>query len=301
METTNACLKNMPVSWFATIMGLSGCALAWRRAELLWQLPYGLSLPLQYIAAALFLFLSAFYLAKWMRYPEQARAEIHHPVKLAFLPTISISLVLLSTVFLPTAPTLSFWLWACGSFAHFMLTLAVMNIWLHHAPHPILQLNPAWFIPIVGNILVPIAGVAHGLQEISWFFFAYGLFFWPVLSALLFYRLIFHEPLPERLLPTLFIFIAPPAVGFISWHTLHGGSVDAFGRILYGVALFFALLLFSQAARFVRLRFFLSGWAYSFPLAALALASMIMAENTGHRLYHGLSAFLLVLLTVLIA
>ena len=37
-------------------------------------------------------------------------------------------------------------------------------------------------------------------------------------------------PLPERLLPTVFILIAPPAVGFIAYVRLTGG-VDVFAQI----------------------------------------------------------------------
>jgi len=53
----------------------------------------------------------------------------------------------------------------------------------------------------------------HAPADVSWFFFSLGLFFWPVLTAILFYRLIFHGSLPERFMPLCFIFIAPPAVG----------------------------------------------------------------------------------------
>jgi len=39
-------------------------------------------------------------------------------------------------------------------------------------------------------------------------------------------------------------------------------------------------LLLSNAARFLRLPFFISGWAYSFPVAAIGMASFRMAELT---------------------
>jgi tellurite resistance protein len=142
--------------------------------------------------------------------------------------------------------------------------------------------------------------VHHAPAEISWFFFSVGLFFWPVLTAIIFYRLIFHGSLPERLMPTLFIFIAPPAAGFISYTRLTGG-IDAFAHILYGIALFFTLLLCAQIGRFLRLRFFLSWWAYSFPLAAMTIATLIMAKATGLAFYGWLGIGLLAVLTLVIA
>lgn len=292
-------LRFFPISWFATVMGLAGFTIAWRRAEQFFTLPITISSTLQSMSLALLTVLGLLYLAKWKRFPEEVRSELQHPVKLAFAPTFSIALILLSIVFLHDAPTFSLWLWGIGAFLHFMATLYVMNSWLHHDKYQIVHLNPAWFIPVVGNILVPISGVPHGFSEISWFFFALGLFFWPILSAILFYRLIFQGSLPERLMPTLFIFIAPPAVGFISW-TVLTGTLDAFARILYGVAFFFTLLLLSQIARYANLKFFLSWWAYSFPLAAITIASIIMAQKTGLVLYAGIAVALLALLSFVI-
>ena len=117
-----------------------------------------------------------------------------------------------------------------------------------------------------------------------------------MLTAIIFYRLIFHGSLPERFMPTLFIFIAPPAVGFLSYLNLAGG-LDAFARVLYGTALFFTALMLAQVPQLVRLRFFLSWWAYSFPLAAVTIATLVMAHETGARGYLWLGGALLGLLT----
>lgn len=292
-------LENFPVSWFAMIMGLAGFAIAWSRAEQLFALRLTPSAVLLPVAAGLFVLLAATYLAKALRHPRAVAAELDHPVKLAFVPTFSIALILLSAAFLHGSPAASFWLWVAGTLLHLGLTLYVLSSWIHHDKYQIAHLNPAWFIPVVGNILVPIAGIHHASPEISWFFFGLGLFFWPVLTAILFYRLIFHGSLPERFMPTLFIFIAPPAVGFVSYYNLIGG-IDAFARILYGVALFFTLLLAVQFRHFLRLKFFLSWWAYSFPLAAITIATMIMARETGLVLYFGLGGVLLAILTLVI-
>jgi tellurite resistance protein len=299
-DTPTSRLKNFPVSWFAMIMGMAGFAIAWGRAEQILGLGFSISTVLLPLAAGLFVLLAVLYAAKAIKYPQEVVAEIRHPVKLAFVPTVSIALILLSIAFLHGSPELSFWLWTVGTILHLMLTLYVLSSWIHHTKYEIAHLNPAWFIPVVGNILVPIAGIHHASPEISWFFFSLGLFFWPVLTAIIFYRLIFHGSLPERFMPTLFIFIAPPAVGFISYVNLVGG-VDAFAHVLYGVALFFTLLVAVQASYFVRLKFFLSWWAYSFPLAAITIATLLMARETGLAGYAWLGGVLLTALTGVIA
>jgi tellurite resistance protein len=300
MTETASRLKNFPISWFAMIMGMAGFTIAWTRAEHVLGLGFALSPILLPITAALFVLLAAVYLAKIAKYPRDVLGEINHPVKVAFAPTISIALILLSIAYLHEAPELSFWLWSVGATLHLLATLYVMSSWIHHTKYEIAHLNPAWFIPVVGNILVPIAGVHHASPEISWFFYGVGIFFWPVLTSIIFYRLIFHGSLPDRFMPTLFIFIAPAAVGFISYYNLIGG-IDAFARILYGIAAFFTLLLFVQVKLFARLKFFLSWWAYSFPIAAITIATLIMARETGLAFYSWLATALLVILTFVIA
>jgi tellurite resistance protein len=292
-------LKNFPIAWFSTVMGMAGFSIAWNRAEHVFDTGFCLSSVLLAFTTLLFVALLLLLAAKLVKYPREVLGEIMHPVKLAFVPTISIGMLLLSIAYLQIAPGLSFWLWSAGTVLHLAITLYVLSSWVHHSKYEIAHLNPAWFIPVVGNILVPIAGMHHAPADVSWFFFSLGLFFWPVLTAILFYRLIFHGSLPERFMPTLFIFIAPPAVGFISWYKLVGG-VDAFGRVLYFIGLFFTLLLLSQFNYFRRIRFFLSWWAYSFPLAAITIASLIMARETGLVFYTWLAAGLLGALSLLV-
>jgi tellurite resistance protein len=120
-----------------------------------------------------------------------------------------------------------------------------------------------------------------------------------VLFAILVYRVIFHSPLPDKLMPTFFIFIAPPAVGFVSYVTLTG-DLDPFARVLYSTALFLTLLLFAQIPRFSRLAFDLSWWAYSFPLAAVTIATTLMHERSGAGLYRTLAFALLAVLAALV-
>ncbi|TCS68559.1 tellurite resistance protein [Sulfuritortus calidifontis] len=299
-DTSTPRLQHFPIAWFAMIMGLGGLTLAWNRAESLLRLPVSLSPYLLVLTTLLFLALGVAYALKMIKYRAAVRMEWNHPVKMSFLPTFSIALIILSIGWLSVSAAASKWLWITGSVLHLVLTLHIISQWMHQTKFEIVHLNPAWFIPVVGNILVPIAGVQHAPVELSWFFFSIGIVFWPVLLAIIFYRVIFHGSLPERLLPTLFILIAPPAVGFLSYLRLTG-EIDAFGLVLYFSGLFFTVLLIAQAPWFLRLKFFLSWWAYSFPLAAITLATLAMYHHAGTGLFLGLSGILLGITTAVIA
>ncbi|MEZ5535165.1 MAG: SLAC1 anion channel family protein [Thiolinea sp.] len=289
-----------PISFFAMVMGLSGLTIAWEKAQHVFGINIGISLLLLLVTTLVFGTFAVIYTKKVLRYRDSVLAEMRHPVKLSFFPTISISFLLLAVAFLEFSSGISLVLWLSGITLHLFFTLFVINSWMHHEHFQIQHVNPAWFIPAVGNVLVPIAGIPLGFQEVSWFFFSIGMLFWVILMTIIFYRVLFHAPIDARLLPTLFILIAPPAVGFLAYMRLTGGEPDAFARFLYFSGLFLTLLLVSQLPRFAKLNFALSWWAYSFPTAAITIASFVMYEQLGKSFYLWLATILLVVLSALI-
>jgi tellurite resistance protein len=292
-------LPYFPISFFSMIMGLSGFTLAMMQAEELHVIPYA---PVEFSAAltiALFLVLAGTYMAKLVRHPDAVRAELNHPAVLSFFPTIPISLILIGSFLATWTPAVALLSWQIGAAGQLLLTLLILTRWIHHEHIEIHHISPAWFIPVVGNILVPLAGVENASMELNWFFFSIGLLFWIVLFTIIFYRMVFHHPMAENLMPTTFIMIAPPAVGFISYLNLVP-DLDNFARVLYYSALFMTLLLLVQMPRFLRIPFSLTWWAYSFPLAAVTVATLLMYDETGKPYFRIISYLLLVLVTALI-
>lgn len=292
-------LADFPVSFFSMIMGLAGLTVAWEKTASMLHFQVPIHYLLLGFTVIVFLLLTASYILKIFRYPDAVKAELSHPIKLSFFPSISISLLLLSVAFLHISPSISEFLWMTGTIAHLVLLLYVLNSWMNHPQFKIQHMNPAWFIPAVGNVLVPIAGTSFGFYEISWFFFSVGILFWLILLTIVMNRVLFHDPLPIKLQPTLFILIAPPAVGFISYLKLTH-EVDTFARILYYLALFFTLFLFTQIPRLSKVPFFLSWWAYSFPMAAITIATWVMYENTKLPLLMILAVIFLAMLTCIV-
>ncbi|MBK1703713.1 SLAC1 anion channel family protein [Halochromatium glycolicum] len=289
-------LRHFPASFFAMVMGLAGLTISWEKAQQILQLELGLVPWLLAFTAAVFVLIALLYGAKLVLHRDAVLEELRHPVRLNFFPTLSISLLLLSIALLSSRPQLSLVLWAVGAATQLALTLYIVGDWMHGTRFQVHHLNPSWFIPAVGNVLVPIAGVPLGFVDLSWFYFSAGFLLWSVLMISVFYRVLFHHPLEARLMPTLFILIAPPAVGFIAYSRLVD-ELDVFAHALYFAALFLTLLLLVQAPRFLRLRFYLSWWAYSFPLAAVSIAMMVMYERTGTVLHRDLAIGLLMMLS----
>jgi len=299
-DTPPARLAHLPVSMFAIVMGLSGTTIALEKAELLWAWTIRPSRIVLGLTALVYLLIALAYLGKFVLHRQHVTEEFNHPIRMSFFPAISIGMILLSTAALTQTPELAFLLWAAGAGVQLAFTLAILSNWMHHEKFQVQHSNPAWFIPIVGNILVPIAGVPLGFPEVSWFYFSVGLVMWMPLLAVLLNRFFFHPMIPSKLLPTLFILIAPPAVGFIAWVKLHHGTLDDTARVLYYFALFITMLLFSQIRYFWKLKFALPWWAYSFPMAAITIATMVMAEKLGGSFFPALAQILLAILVILV-
>jgi tellurite resistance protein len=250
--------------------------------------------------------LFVFYLRKWLRDPAAVRAEWLHPVKSSFFATISVSFALLATVALGQFAPLAEPLWIIGALMQLLVMVLVLNAWVHRETLQPVHASPVWFIPAVANVVIPLAGVPLGYVEISWWFFAVGILFWGVLLTLVLARLLFVQPaFPEQLVPTLCIFLAPPAVGFISWVLLtqqfaDGRSLDVIGHLLFGLAIFFALFLLSQVHRFARIPFYMSWWAFSFPTAAFATACLIYQSFVPHPAMTALAGTAVVVTTALV-
>lgn len=249
-------------------MGWCGLALAWHGAlPRFGPVADAVALGCAVFAALVFLAVSAASAVRVSRHHAALAEDLAHPVRHAFVAAFPVSIMLLATCALalgaPRAPVEAGWL--VGVALQSAATVWVIGRWFGgRVQWP--ALTPALFIPIVANILVPLAGVPLGYTGLSWFFFGVGAFFWPVVTTLVLARLA-HQPMPERLMPSWFITIAPPAVGGLAASTL--GMSDALLPSALGVATLFAAACLLRVPAMLRAPFSVTAWAVSFPLTAL--------------------------------
>ena len=278
-------LKFLFPGWYAVVIGLAGLSLAWQLAVPLMGEIAGLAaMVLGALAAAMFAALSVATLLRANRYPEAWQDDRRHAVRHAFIATLPLAVLLLATV----ASALfgdSLWvrlLWWCGSLSQLFVTVWVMARWWRgnaganeRGGLTWVAVTPALFLPIVGNMLAPLAGPALGAGDWATAQFGIGLLFWPVVLVLIVSRIVTQGRLPERQLPALFIFIAPPAVAGLGLLSL--GAPAAVGWACWGMALFMLLWVGTQVQRIIAAPFAISYWAVSFPLAAFTTLTLRLA------------------------
>lgn len=286
-------LQYFPITTFAIIMGLSGLTIVlgkFYHMQWLPEFPFKIFL---FFTFALFLFFTVTYARKAVNHWEEVLKDFNHPIRINFFSAFSISFILLSIAFLSYWPFLSMVLWWVGVILHTVIMLHTIKFWIQQN-FEIKFMNPAWFIPVVGNILVPVAGVEFMPQAFSFIYFAIGFFFWIILFAIFLNRVIFHHQLPQKFIPTLFILIAPPAVGFIAYIRI-AQSWDAFAVFMLFIAYFFVALLISLRKSFYKIQFFISWWAFTFPLMAMTLASIVAYQVSAIAMYKYVSFFMAVI------
>jgi tellurite resistance protein len=289
-------LQYFPITSFSVIMGLTGLTIAFGKFYHLQWLPkifYDISI---FTVLLLFVTFVILYGLKLAWYPEEVSKDFHHRIRINFFSTISISLLLLSIAFYTYYPLLSIVLWWAGVILHTIFMFKTISFWIQHN-FEIQHFNPAWFIPVVGNILVPVSGVEYAPVIFSFFYFAAGFFFWIILFTIFLYRAVFHAQLPEKFIPTFFILLAPPAVGFIAYMRI-AASWDAFSIFMLFMAYFFVILLITMYKSFTRLKFFMSWWAFTFPLAAVTIASAVAFQVT-HFTGFKIIAWIMILVTMI--
>ncbi len=307
MTHHNTPLKFLMPGWFAIVMGLCGLALAWHRATpMMGEMAGAGALVLGVFAAAVALVLAVASLVRWQRYPKALAEDLNHPVRHVFVAAMPISLLLLATVATvlagPTWPAKVMWM--AGSIWQFAVTVWVLSRWLR--PNigakdgtPFWPgITPALFIPVVGNVVPPLAGVALGFPEWAAAQFGVGLFLWPVALTLLAVRLAVSGMWPERLLPTTFITVAPPAV--IGLGALQLGAPVLLAWVAWGIGLFFLAWSAAVFRRAVSQAFGVPFWAMSFPLAAFSALTLRLAQDASGA-FQALSMIVLALASLVIA
>jgi tellurite resistance protein len=151
------------------------------------------------------------------------------------------------------------------------------------------RLHPGYFLPTVAGGLVASAGAAEvGQQRLAQFMLGLGIICWIIVGSMILGRLIFRPPLPDALVPTMAIEVAPAAVASVAYFFSYGTQITPFVTALAGYGSLMVVAQIPLLGRYARLKFSLATWAFTFSWAAVAstLLFWIDAEHvTGGRAF----------------
>ena len=289
-------VKNFTPSWFASIMGTGILAIT--------SLSYSKYVPfLKSTASVLFYFNIILFFAllipwvlRWIFFRKEALKDLNHPVLSNFYATIAIGMLVLAADFIVIGKNITIGeiFWFIG--ALFTIFFGILTPYLMFRSEKVKldHINPAWFIPPVGLIVIPIAGsliiphVSGMLKEfvifLNYFGWGSGFFIYLALFAIAMYRFILHKPLPNTLAPTIWINLGPIGAGTVALVNLIKNSsfitiqepFFIFGFLFWGFGIWWVMMAIVLTIHYIKrlnLPYAMSWWAFTFPLGAYVAAS----------------------------
>ncbi|WP_048057818.1 TDT family transporter [Methanothermococcus okinawensis] len=284
-------IKNFIPSWFAAIMGTGILAITSHMYAMYLPILNTVAVYLVYFNVFLFILFSIPWTLRWIIFPKNAKADLNHPVLSAFYPTFAVSMLVLASDFFTILHNI-YWskiFWILGALSMIVFSIIVPfqmfkseNIKLDHV-------NPGWYIPPVGLIVIPIAGgllaphftgLLHELAVITNFFgWGAGFFLYLAILAIVFYRFMLHHPLPSTLAPTVWINLGPIGAGIIALiNIVHNTPIIhikdpyyIFSFIFWGFGLWWAIMAIVMTLHYIKnlkLPYGMPWWAFIFPLGA---------------------------------
>ena len=260
-------------------MGLCGLSLAWAQAAtVMGEVASSVAQVTAVLAGLLMLVLLGITAWRFVRWPLTRVRDAAHPVRHAFVAAPTVSTLLLATCGVTlTGPGLA-WdiLWMMGASAQAAVTVWLVLRWLRSGASRWVGVTPALLIPMVGNVILPLAGLSLGHPLWSVVQWSVGAVLWPVVLLLIVLRLQRVGPWPARMRASVFILITPPSVmglGLMAWQV----SL-VWPLALWCVAMAFVVLALRQLPACFEQAFAWPMWSLSFPLTAFAALTLRLAQ-----------------------
>lgn len=333
MQSQGSIIKGFSPAWFAAIMGTGGLVNVIFLWGSKWQIAYKIGLFLAYFNMALFVAVFIPWLIRWFIYREEVQKDLHHPLLRNFFMAfpIAVMVIALNVNIMASqgyfSPRFTFNIllvaWLIG-----IIGAVIFGVWgtfimmkeENIAPQ---MMNFSWFIPPVGSVLVPLVGNplvtmlykqgsfwAQDVFLINVTFLGIGLFLFFFMGAVIFNRMVWHPLPPAGMAPSFWILIGPIGAGAIALISTaetavmleiikNTGTVCILGTVLWGLG-FWALLqnivIMRHYLKQGPIPFSLSWWAFVFPVAIYAMATIRISHYVNSILLEYYAGFLTLLL-----
>lgn len=330
MNKLSSIVRNFAPSWFATVMGTGILAITSFYYAGRWAWLTDLSTLLLFFNILLFGVLVVPWALRFVLYRKESLKDLRDPVIGQFYATMPIACLVLAADLLiignrhldnGLSVVLAKGFWVSGVFISLFLAIAIPLLNFNNREVRIEQVHPAWFMPPVSLIVIPVPGAKlisywpDGWQQailvfnyVSW---SSGFFLFLFLEAIVLYRLICRPPLPGTLIPTVWINLGPIGVGAIALFSLSAAGTPFLGLQVESVFYLLALSLwgfgfwwFISALSLTiysiwrnSLPFSLAWWAFTFPLGAYTGATYLIGSllNSPAINLYGFICYLLLL------
>lgn len=209
-------------------------------------------------------------LAKLVMIPKAFKEGFENPVVASVIPTLSMGIMILSTYLKPYATSLAYGTWILGLVLHAILIACFTKKYLIN--FNIKKVFPSYFVVYVGIVVGSVTAPVYNLQKLGEYIFWFGLITYLALLPIVIYRVVKIKEIPEPASPTLIIFAAPASLclaGYLNTFAVKSIAMVGFLATLSLIMLVVALV---SMTRLLKLKFYPSYSAFTFPLVISAIA-----------------------------
>lgn len=200
---------------------------------------------------------------------DDLKNELNTPIGASVFPTYSMGIIILATYIKPYHHALAYVVWMIGITLH--VILAIMFTIKFVKCFNMKQVFTSWFIVYVGIAVTAVTGKSFN-QTLGEYCFWFSFISYLVLLFIVCKRVFIVKGIPEPATPLLIIFAAPASLCLAGYLNVMDGK---------NIGLFWLLLILSQGfylfslvklTELLRLKFYPSYTAFTFPLVISALA-----------------------------
>lgn len=209
-------------------------------------------------------------LAKIIIYPKKVAEDLNNPVIASVFPALSMGIMLMATYIKPLFPSLAFGIWIIGLILHMILILYFTIKYVFN--FNIKKVFPSWYIVYVGIVVGSVTAPAFEMTNVGKILFWFGFISYLVLLPVILYRIAKVKEIPEPALPTIVILAAPASLCLAGYMNSFQNKNMFILWLLLALSQFTLLCVLIQLPKLLKLPFYPSYSAFTFPLVISALS-----------------------------
>lgn len=252
-------IKNIPIPTGGVALGLVALGTLLR--------PYSEVITL--LCALFSLVLVVLLAAKVALFPRMIQDDLHNSVLASVSATSFMAIMQLAAYVAPLFFVGAFIVWAIAVLAH--LILMVWFTLRFITRFQLKEVFPTYFICYVGIIVASVTSPAFGMEVAGYALFWLGFVLYALLLAVVSYRYLKHEA-PEATRPLFCIYAAPMSLSLVGYLATAAQPSVLFVGVLMILAQFLFAIVLARLPLLLRLKFYPSYAAMTFPFVITATA-----------------------------
>lgn len=216
-------------------------------------------------------FLLILLLAKLILFPQMIKEDMKNPIMASVSGTFSMALMILSTYIKPFVGQAAFYIWMFAILLHVVLILYFTVTFFLKLDMK--KVFASYYIVYVGIAVAAITAPAYEKTSIGTAAFWFGLVSLVLLLILVTYRYVTVQTVPDPAKPLICIYAAPASLCVAGY--VQSVTPKSFGFLmaLFVLAVILYVFAFIKAAECLKMPFFPSYAAFTFPFVISAIAT----------------------------